>query len=248
MKKYKWLFIFYFLAPLSFYSQPKLTSDSLKLKFQKDSAHIYRFKKFRPYFAIDQRNSWIKNEKSTRKVPVAINGLQAGIILQEKHTLGFGYYTINKQSVKPVKITDQNNKVTYEELFMRYITAFYEYVIFDTRFFELDLPIEIGVGRYIYNLKDETKSVLLWKEEGPAKLTSGGVSITLKPFKWIGVKGMAGYRFVAFNAKSNLNFNGIYYSYGIWADLRQIYRDIKFYGFVRPKYRKKVKAILASNG
>ena len=222
--------------------------DSLKLKFQKDSAHTYRFKKVRPYLAIDQRKSWISNERSTKKIPVSINGLQLGVKLFGRHTLGFGLYNIARESEKAVKVVDQSSVIRYEELYMRYATLFYEFVIINTRYFELDLPLETGLGRYVYNLKDESRTVLLWREEGPVKISAGGAQIIIKPFKWIGLSGMAGYRFVGLNKKTNLNFNGFYYSYGVWVDLRQIYRDVKFYGFKRPKYRKNVKAILASEG
>lgn len=237
--------IIFFLL-LCFFSNPflysQISNDSLKIKFQKDSAHTYRFKKLRPWLAIDQRTSRIRNTKGVQKIPVTINGLQAGVIIKEKHALGFGLYTMNTTSQKPVKISDQNNAITYQELLLKYITLTYEYKIVDTRFFELDVPMEVGLGNYIYNLKDETQSKLLWHEQGPIKLTGGGVQIILKPFRWIGLSGMAGYRITAFNKKTNLNFNGGYYSYGIWIDLRRIYRDIKFYGFIRPKYRKNVKA------
>lgn len=241
------IIFFFFLCSCSIlYSQTQ--ADSLKLKFQKDSAHTYRFKKIRPWLAIDQRNSWIRNTKGQKKVPVTINGLQAGVIIKEKHTLGLGLYTMNGTSQKPVKINDANNKITYQELLLKYFTITYEYKIVDTRFFELDVPMEVGLGNYIYNLKDETQTQLLWREQGPIKLTGGGVQIILKPFKWIGISGMAGFRVVGFNQRTNLNFNGAYYSYGVWIDLRQIYRDVKFYGFIRPKYRKKVKALATSKG
>lgn len=220
--------------------------DSLKIKFSKDSAHIYRFKKVRPYLAIDKRHSWITNQRSTKKIQVAITGFQIGIKLFERHTIGFGSYNIAKESKKAVKLVDQSSIIRYEDLFIHYSTIFYEYVIFNTRYFEMDLPLEIGLGRYVYNLKDESRTVLLWHEEGPLKISGGGVQIILKPVRWIGLSGMAGYRFATLNNKTNLNFNGFYYSYGVWIDLRQIYRDVKFYAFKRPDYRKKVKGILAS--
>lgn len=243
MKRFSLLIVLKLLFVSIFYSQTSL--DSLNAKFQKDSLHNYRFKKVRPWLALDQRNSWIKNEKGLNKVPVTINGLQAGVILKEKHTVGFGVYTINNTSEKPKKLSDKNNKVTYEELLLKYITLTYEYKIVNTRFFDLVLPLEVGLGRYVYNLKDESQSQLLWREQGPVKVSGGGVNIVLKPLKWVGISGMGGYRIVVFNKRTNLNFNGFYYSYGVWVDLRQIYRDIKFYGFIRPKYRKKVKAISA---
>ena len=42
---------------------------------------------------------------------------------------------------------------------MNYLTLYYQYVIVDTRFFELDVPLEVGLGNYVYNLKDETNNL-----------------------------------------------------------------------------------------
>jgi len=220
--------------------------DSLKLQFQKDSSRIYRFQKFRFRVALDRRNSWIKNQRATKQIPVSINGFQLGAVLFEKHSVGFGLYNIAAESKRPAKINDQLNTIRYEELFMNYFTGYYEYVLLNKRFFEIDIPVELGLGRYVYNLKDETQTKLLWHEQGPIKLSSAGLQVIFKPLKWIGLVGMGGYRFVRFNEKTNLNFNNFYYSYGVWVDIRQIHRDLRFYAFKRPKYRKKVKAILAS--
>lgn len=234
--------------------------DSLKLKFQKDSSRLYRFQKVRFRFALDQRNSWIRNTKANKVIPVSINGFQAGTILFERHTVGFGLYNIASQSTKAVKVTDNVNTIRYAELFMRYYTLFYEYAVVTKRYFEIDLPVEIGLGKYIYNLKDETRNTLLWHEDGPITILGIGTQLIIKPVKWIGLVGMGGYRYTVFNPahietknpnaikETQLDFRNFYYSYGVWVDLRQILRDVRFYGFKRPKYRKNVKAILASEG
>lgn len=234
--------------------------DSLKLKFQKDSARIYRFQKFRFRIALDQRNSWIKNTKANKVVPVSINGFQIGSILYERHTVGFGLYNIAAFSTKAVRVTDNVNTIRFAELYMRYYTIYYEYALLSKKYFEIDVPLEIGLGKYDYNLKDETRNELLWHEDGPIKIYGIGAQLIIKPVKWIGLVGMGGYRYTTFspdhiNSKNpnatketQLDFRNFYYSYGVWIDLRQILRDVRFYGFKRPKYRKNVKAILASNG
>jgi hypothetical protein len=63
--------------------------------------------------------------------------------------------------------------------------------------------------------------------------------IILKPVRWIGLSIMGGYRYV-FEEKANLNLDGAYYSFGVWVDIRQIYRDIKFYGFQKRKYKMEI--------
>ncbi len=218
--------------------------DSLKLKFAKDSAHLFRFQNARPFLGIDNRNSWIKNENGTKNVPINVNGLQFGIIIKERHTVGLCAYSITNSSKKPQKLSDRNQKISYQNLKLGYLTLYYQYAIIDRRFFELDVPLEVGLGKYNYYLSDSAQNILpKTAETGQMRLTGGGVNIVLKPFKWIGISGMVGYRFVAMNKNSHLNLNGLYYSYGVWVDLRQIYRDTRFYLIKRPKYRKQLKRL-----
>jgi hypothetical protein len=229
-----------------FFSQTndQVKIDSLKSKFYKDSLHLFRFQKLRPFLGIDQRNSWIKNESGTKNVPINVNGLQLGVILKENHTVGFGIYNITNTSKQAKKITDKDQRVTYQNLKLSYFTLFYQYVIIDKRYFELDLPLEIGLGNYNYYLSDSAQNILPKSiENNPFRLTGGGVNIVLKPFRWIGVTAMGGYRFAILDKNSHLNLNGPYYSYGVWLDIRQIYRDINFYWVKRPKYRKQLKSL-----
>ncbi|MES2515716.1 MAG: hypothetical protein V4580_16300 [Bacteroidota bacterium] len=212
-------------------------TDSLTRKFQKDSAHIYRFKLIRPYIAIDNRNSFIKEG------PVNVKGFQFGIIIKEHHTVGRGIYSLQDNSKQNLTSLDENSIPLKRTLNLNYVTLFYQYTIIDTRFFELALPLEIGLGTYRLKLIDDIQDKVVSEKTGSTTLTSGGADIVLKPFKWVGLTASAGYRF-AFDKNPNINFSGAYYSYGLWVDLRQIYRDTKFYGFTRKKYRRHMKEIM----
>ncbi|MBI3520049.1 MAG: hypothetical protein HY062_11930 [Bacteroidetes bacterium] len=209
--------------------------DSLTAKFKKDSAHIYRFKNIRPYAAIDNRNSFIKEG------PVNVKGFQLGVILKEKHTVGFGLYGIQNSSKQNLTSKDGNSGIPLKRtLSLNYMTLFYQYVIIDKRFFELALPLEVGLGGYHIKLIDDRNDKIVSEKDGGVMLTSGGVDIVIKPLKWVGVSGSAGYR-IALENNPNVNFNGAYYSYGFWVDVREIYRDIRFYGITRKKYRRQLK-------
>ncbi|MBS1637233.1 MAG: hypothetical protein JST26_15040 [Bacteroidetes bacterium] len=220
------------------------TIDSLRNKLSADSIHIFRFQNVRPFVGIDQRNSWIKNEHGAKNTPINVNGLQLGTILKEKHTVGIGLYSISNTAKQPVRLQDKNQVVTYQQLDIKYMTLFYQYAIVDRRYFELDLPLEVGLRSYKYYLTDANKQVQLHREQGTVKLTGGGVNIIIKPFRWIGVSGMAGLRFVLVNQHTNLNFNGAYYSYGVWLDIRQIIRDTRYYLIKKPRYKKQIKQLL----
>jgi hypothetical protein len=206
--------------------------DSLTAKLKADSLRTFRFKKLRPYANIDNRNSFIRNH------PANISGLQLGVIVNEYHTFGFGSYKLNQASQKDAPI-----KNGYRMNYLRYFTVFYEYVLLSHRYIEIDLPFELGVGNYNANIVD-TLDMKKDRTISPGFVPLGsGVKINLKPVPWIGVTFMGGYRQVL-ERKINLDLSGIYYSFGIWLDLRQVYRDIKFYGFQKKKYKKAVHHIL----
>lgn len=66
-------------------SLKKRKIDSLTTKFKADSAHIFRFNRYRPYANLDNRNSFIRNR------PVNFQGGQVGFIFKEYHVFGLGY-------------------------------------------------------------------------------------------------------------------------------------------------------------
>jgi hypothetical protein len=233
------LFYILCLAASFTYGQNSLQQqriDSLTVKFKKDSAHIYRFKKLRPFAAIDNRNSFTKDG------PLNVKGFQLGVILKEKHTVGFGIYSLQNSSKQNVTTKNEKSIPAKRNLTLSYLTLFYQYVIIDKRFFELDLPLEVGLGGYHITLEDTFAHKIITDKRGGLSVTSGGVNMIFKPVRWVGVSGTFGYR-IALDKNPNLNFSGAYYSIGLWVDLRQIYRDTRFYGFTRKKYRREIKKI-----
>ena len=210
--------------------------DSLTKKLTKDSLHTFRFKKYRPFGNIDNRNSFIRDK------PVNFTGFQLGVIYKEYHTFGLGFYKMTEQSQKPRAAKDGNHTIT-ESLTLNYSTFFYQYVLVDKRFYEIDLPFEIGLGRYNLRYQDSLTKQVYKDFTAPIVPLGAGMQFIFKPVRWIGVSVTGGYRYVA-KKNVNINFNGFYYSYGVWVDLRQIYRDIKYYGFQKKHYRREVNAIL----
>ena len=97
-QKLKGLLLFFFILISCYCSAQTLTpeqtkkKDSLTAQLKADSTHIYRFQKYRPYINLDQRNSFIRNQS------ININGLQLGVLINEKHVLGMGGYIITLNS------------------------------------------------------------------------------------------------------------------------------------------------------
>lgn len=208
-----------------------LKRDSLAKKLVADSLHTYRFKVFRPYAAIDNRNSFIANR------PANVNGFQVGFILKEYHTIGLGTYRLSRLNPRKAPVT-KNLRLNHLE----YLTLFYEYMLVNRRYLEVDIPLEAGIGLYGSNKLDSLGSILQ-KEINRAFWPLGaGTKVIVKPVRWIGLSLMGGYRYV-FEKNQFLNFNGSYYAFGIWIDLRQVYRDIKYYGFIKRRYRKAIQNV-----
>ena len=214
--------------------------DSLKQKLKTDSLHIYRFRNYKPYLNIDQRNSFIRN------APININGLQLGILIKEKHLIGLGGYTITASSKQKIKTKTDKSIDAIRELDMRYVTFFYEYVVIDRRYFELDIQAEFGGGKFDLKIYDSKTNNLLTNRSAGMLVTGVGPILAIKPLKWIGITGMAGYRF-CFEKNSNLNFNGTFYAYGVWIDVRQIIKDVKYHLIKKRKYKKQLNALECSN-
>lgn len=233
----KGLLLLIVIAHSSLFAQNFKKKDSLTAKLKNDSLHIYRFQKYRPYINIDQRNSFIKS------APININGLQLGILIKEKHVLGIGGYQITKTSKQKVNTKTEKNLDANRELDMRYLTLFYQYVAIDKRYFELDLQTEVGLGEFDIKLYDSKTNALIYNKKSGIFVSGIGPLFVIKPFKWIGFAGMAGYRFT-FEKNSNLNFNGAFYGYGLWLDIRQIIRDYRYFLVKKRNYRKYVSEIL----
>ena len=195
--------------------------DSLKTKLEKDSLHIYRFQSLRPYFNLDRRNSFIN------KAPVNVNGIQLGALKDGKHMLGYEVYTITQKAKQLVKTKTEKKVDVNKELDLRYFALFYQYVAIDRRYFELDIQAEFGIGDFRLKLTDVQSGDLLQDRSAGLLVTGLGPIFAVKPFAWIGITWMAGYRF-AIDGDPNLNFNGTYYGFGIWIDVRQIIRDLRY--------------------
>ncbi len=213
----------------------QLKFDSITQKFKKDSAHIYRFQKLRPFLGLDNRNSFIKD------VPVNVRGIQFGVVINERHTTGLGFYAVNGNTSKNVK-TKVGNEDALTTLQLNYITLFYQYALIDKKHFELDIPLELGLGGFDVKTVSQKDGRILQDKKGGLIPFGFGLNFVYKPLKQIGISAMIGYRLVA-EKNPTLNFNGLYYSIGLAFDIRQIIRDIRFYGFKRPKYRRAIKRL-----
>ena len=103
-----------FFAKLSFAQNESIKKhklDSLKSKLRTDSLYTFRFKTLRPYGNIDNRNSFNK--------PSNFNGYQLGVIVNEYHTFGLGFYRLNRAPNARATLKEgyQLNGLSYNTVF-----------------------------------------------------------------------------------------------------------------------------------
>ena len=227
--------LLFFICHLSIAQQKYSTSkDSLSVKLHNDSVRIYRTAKILPFLALDQRNSYIN------KTAVSINGVQIGLILNEKHVFGLGGYTITGNT-KHTRVVDDKKVPMNQTLNLKYLTAFYYFPIFDRKYWEFGLPVEIGAGSYTLSLVEEKtgKEIKGFPKKAGMALFGIGPSLTISPLPWLGFNIMGGYRGVS---DKTLNLNGFYYSYGVAVNLRRIVQDLKYLK-KRCIYKKEIKKL-----
>ncbi len=228
-------FLFSFFSPL--FSQTNKT-ESLKHQFSMDSARIYRIKPVRPIVGLDQRNSFLGRTK------VNISGLQLGVTLLEKHTMGIGFYSILSNR-KNTKLIGDKKETLNQNLELRYITHFYYYPIIDKKHFELGFPIEAGIGNFTVNVTDSIGRSMpgFPRPKSPVLVFGGGLSLSYKPIRWAGIHFIGGYRVVKDNA-TKLNFNGPFYAFGLQLYLHEIIQDSR-YAIKKHNYKKDIKTLSA---
>ncbi len=225
-------------------NQAKL--DSLRQKLTADSTRIYRVKKVKPLFALDFRNSFIHNSKTS--IPVDFYGFQMGLILHEKHNMGIGFYSMSHiQKVNPI-VGDQK-KLMFINLKMGYMTTFYEYCFNISKRWEIGIPVEVGAGSYQIRATDSSgKRDPTFKDtlRRGILLFGTGFNVDFKVFKWVGLNLMGGIRIVGGNEPKKVNLNGAFYSLGLHFYLGEVVKWYKL-GRKRRTYKHEVEKIITSD-
>jgi len=212
--------------------------DSLKTKWQADSAKMQVPHKYSLLAGFDRRNSFVSSDK---KISVKVSGVKAGVIINSRHAIAVGYYDVLNLPQKEIR--DESDSLYLLKLNMNYLTLFYEYHIFQNRWWDIGAFGELGGGSYKTTASDTAgkkyKKFTDTLSTG-ISLFGAGVDVSFRIFKWLGFNGTAGYRFVGGKEPDGINFNGAFYSVGFEIYFGRLYKMAKF-GLKRRKYRNNVK-------
>jgi hypothetical protein len=123
------------------------------------------------------------------------------------------------------------------QLNLKYGSINTEFIYKDTRFFSLGMPLDLGFGYNILQYQDAVTNAPLETREGFIFITDFGLAATFKPMRWIGLKGILGYRKSVFNLVTDFHFDGLFTSIGLNIDFREIVKDVKLFKLAK-RYKK----------
>lgn len=195
----------------------KLTREN----YIKDSIRIYTPKKIYPQIALDNRKSFIRNS------PVDIRGIYTGILYKSRYKFGIAYYELDSQSRANIKLKEKQSPAV-RDLDLYFGSINFEYLVIDRRYIKLGFPINLGFGFYNLNIYDDRKENLLYHSVGNFIPLSIASEIAKKPFRQFGLTTSIGYRKVISHRESRIDFDGLFYSYGLVVDLKEIIKDLRW--------------------
>ena len=207
---------------------PALTKME-KAQFVKDSTEIMRIRLVRPQFRVDNRNLFFKGQV------LNVSGFDAGVLLKNKLRLTLGYYSFSNNLSTFQKTVDD---VKYDRQFrLNYGSLNTEIIYKSTRYFSLGMPLEFGFGNNQLQYSNTETGEISLKQSGFLFMADFGLSATFKPIRWIGLKGILGYRKTVFNQVKDFQFDCIFTSIGLNLDLRELIKDIQMFNLKR-KYQR----------
>lgn len=211
--------------PLEVFPQKKLS----RKQFLKDSTEIVRQRIIRPQLRVDNRITLHRRQSLT------MNGFDAGVLLKEKLRLTLGYYSLNEDLNAYTTVVDGSEVRRFVKL--NYGSINTEYFYLNTRFISLGLPLDFGFGGTELRYRNLSSGETYGRQSGFVFLTDFGLSAIFKPIRWIGIKGVGGYRKFIINPVKGFNFDGFFMSIGLNIDLREIIKDVNLYK-LKKKYKR----------
>ncbi|MES2701664.1 MAG: hypothetical protein V4649_03445 [Bacteroidota bacterium] len=198
---------------------------------------IYRFKPVHFLFSFDQRNTFL-NTPEKNFVPFDLRGVKAGLMVNERHKMGIGVYDLRTPDARIRNPAGPEANIQFR---FTYGTLFYEYLLLSNRWWDIGVPLEIGIGNY--SVKSPDTSLHLGGAKIRAYPTGAAVAIHFKPLRWFSVNGMGGYRYVM-QRDMTVNLSHWFYAFGISVNTRHIVDDTR-YRFKKRKYRRDMAALPA---
>lgn len=220
----------YLLVPIFMLAAATMRGqDAVPDQFINDSLEIVKVKLVRPQFRFDNRQTFVG------KQAFSITGFDVGVLLSEKLRFTLGYYSMSDRIKEFDEVIEG---IEYGRLVdLRYGAINTELIYRDTRFLSFGMPLEIGVGMNKFQRVNIASGEVLQTQQGAIAFVNFGMSATFKPMRFLGLKGMVGYRKVAFNQVKDYNFDGFFTGIGLNIDIHAIVTDFRMYRLMKRYHR-----------
>ena len=185
--------------------------DKLKEDFSKKPKFSLR---------LDTRNSFIKNKAAK------IRGIKFGLDYGKDITVGLSINWLDKKfdEVKPVLLV--NDDTAFAKLDFGYLGLFFEYTFLRNKRWEVDIPIQIGIGSTYFTYNDHKNEAQRLSQK-PIVVYEPSMTATYKFWRYFGVGVGVGYRLMLINNKDiEGNFNSPTYTLRLKVFFGDIYKDI----------------------
>ncbi|HKC69779.1 MAG TPA: hypothetical protein VKG26_16185 [Bacteroidia bacterium] len=205
-----------------------LPKDTSEANFLIDSIRLITPKLISTGARIDSRASSFQGNQ------VNIYGYYIGVTVKGKLDLGIGYYRINTILPAVKKINGVN---TGTSLVVNCGSINSELTYYNRRFISLGFPLEFAFGQYNLTNTNTDNNTLISQQIKFLAFANFGLSGTFKPFKFVGLKLMAGYRKSIYPEEKTFEFNGVYSNLGLFVDFADFIVNIKMYKLMK-RYHK----------
>ncbi len=210
-------------------------------------------KKWRFGFQFDQKKSFINNKVYDNQ-PISTHGIAIGWKYKNRFTFGVGGYFSLFQNAKIQTIPWTpliESNAPNAEMFIKdktkvylaqsntklfYFTPRFEYKFYKSKWLDISIPIEIGVGYSKMTMTDyftHTNLPLIGHKDKILKSNNVfipclfGVSSMIKLSKDVGFSFSVGYRKILEEIGQNSNYDGIYYQFGLQLFPKNIIQNMK---------------------
>lgn len=198
--------------------------DSVRTAFLNDSLKIVTPKLVTFQFYLDSRAS------SFQGAEVGIYGYYAGIMVENKLSMGLAYYRLSTNLAAKTVINGVNASTS---LLVNCGSINTELIYFNSRYVSLGFPLEIAAGQYKLTNTTQDENKPISTQSHLLAFTNFGLSGTFKPLTFMGLKIMLGYRKSIYPEERTFNFNGVYSSLSLAFDLADITNNIKLYRLMK---------------
>lgn len=183
----------------------------------------YGKKKWKFLISLDARRSSFADTK------IKINGLRLGSEYKGVHRFGFGFYWLNRKvtfNAIIINTTTQDLDDPEVRFDLGYSSIYYERVMLKTRWWEVDLPVQLGSGRIIGTYRDTLGAFQKFTETQFAAFIPSA-QVKFYPLTWLTIRGSGGYRFTMSQiSEVKSTFRNAFYGYGLSINIIGLYRSV----------------------